>query len=122
MKGSTWKLDVGAEVTGQGSVRFRVWAPKVRTLALRIVSGKRTGTVPLYEEDEGFFSCTIEDVVDGDRYLYLLDGAITRPDPASRHQPDGVHGVSQVVDPRLFTWKDQDWAGITLEEYVMPWN
>lgn len=119
MKESNWKLDVGAEVTDQGNVRFRVWAPKAQTIALRIVSGKRTGTFPLYEEDKGFHSVDIEDVVDSDSYFYLLDGRPARPDPASRYQPEGVHGVSQVVDPRLFPWNDQGWAGISLEEYVI---
>lgn len=119
MTGSTWKLDVGAEVTERGSVLFRVWAPKVQTLALRIVSGKRTGTFPLDEEDEGFFSGAIEGAAAGDQYLYLLGDGAVRPDPASRCQPGGVHGVSQVVDPRLFPWKDDGWHGIPLEEYVI---
>jgi maltooligosyltrehalose trehalohydrolase len=119
MTGNTWKLDIGAEVTEQGSTRFRVWAPKARTVALRMKSGKRTGDIPLHKEDDGFFSGVVEDVADGDRYLYLLDNEAKRPDPASRYQPEGVHGVSQVVDPRLFPWHDQGWTGIPLQEHVI---
>ena len=119
MTENTWKLDIGAEVTEQGNTRFRVWAPKARTVALRMMSGKRTSTIPLQEEDDGFFSGVIEDVAGNDQYLYLLDNAVLRTDPASRYQPDGVHGVSQVVDPRLFPWHDQDWTGIPLHEYVI---
>jgi len=119
MAGNTWKLDIGAEVTGQGNTRFRVWAPRVRTVALRMISGKKTGTIPLDEEGDGFFSGIIEDVGDCDRYLYLLDGGPERPDPASRYQPEGVHGVSQVVDPKLFQWHDQGWTGIPIQEYVI---
>jgi maltooligosyltrehalose trehalohydrolase len=119
MTGNTWKLDIGAEVTEEGSTRFRVWAPKARTVALRMMSGKRTGDLPLHEEDDGLFSGDIEDVADGDKYLYLLDNGTERPDPASRFQPEGVHGVSQVVDPRLFPWQDQGWTGIPLQEHVI---
>jgi maltooligosyltrehalose trehalohydrolase len=119
MKGSNWKLDFGAEVTEEGNVHFRVWAPKVQTLALRIVTGKRAGTIPLNEEDQGFFSGTIEGVIANDRYLYILDNKAARPDPASRYQPDGVHGVSQVIDSRLFPWQDHGWNGIPLKEYVI---
>lgn len=119
MAGNGWNLDIGAEVTGPASVRFRVWAPRVRTLALRIVSGKGRGTIPLPAEENGFFSGTVEGVAAGDQYLYLPDGGAERPDPASRYQPDGVHGASQVVDPRLFPWRDRGWTGIPLEEYVI---
>lgn len=114
-----WKLDVGAEVTEEGETRFRVWAPKSRTVALRIVSGKGTGTIPMQKEKFGYFSATVKDVPAGDRYLYLLENGEERPDPASRFQPDGVHGASQVVDPRLFSWHDDGWKGIPLEEYVI---
>ena len=36
------------------------------------------------------------------------------PDPASRFQPEGPHGPSQVVDPAAFAWTDHDWQGIAL--------
>jgi maltooligosyltrehalose trehalohydrolase len=84
-----------------------------------MVSGKRAGTIPLHQENEGFFSGMVEDVADNDRYHYLLDNEALRPDPASRYQPEGVHGASQVVDPRLFPWHDQGWTGIPLQEYVI---
>ncbi|MBI1921418.1 MAG: malto-oligosyltrehalose trehalohydrolase [Geobacter sp.] len=114
-----WKLDIGAEVTKEGTTRFRVWAPKSRTVAIRIVSGKRTGTIPLQAEEFGYFSATVEGVAAGDRYFYLLESGEARPDPASRFQPDGVHEASQVVDPMLFTWHDEGWKGFPLDEYVI---
>lgn len=116
---NAWKPDIGAEVMEDGSVRFRVWAPRVRKPAVRIVSGKRSRTLPLREEERGYFSGTAEGVTAGDRYLYILDDGAERPDPASRFQPDGVHGASQVVDPASFTWSDDRWKGAPLEEYVI---
>jgi maltooligosyltrehalose trehalohydrolase len=53
----------------------------------------------------------------GDRYWYWLDKAVRRPDPASRSQPDGVHGPSQVIDP-TFAWSDSEWRGTALEECI----
>jgi maltooligosyltrehalose trehalohydrolase len=55
----------------------------------------------------------------GARYKYRLDGGDSFPDPASRYQPDGVHGPSQVVDPAAFTWTDSDWQGIPLDDLVI---
>jgi len=113
VKENTWKLDIGAEVTAQGSSRSGL-APKSQTMTLRMMSGKRAGAIPLHEEDEGFFSGVVDDVAANDHYLYFL---ITKPCARtlqSRYQPEGVHGVSQVVDPRLFHGADQGWTGIPL--------
>ena len=41
------------------------------------------------------------------------------PDPASRYQPEDVHGPSEVVDPRAYTWADADWRGRPWHETVL---
>lgn len=60
----------------------------------------------------GYFTVEIEDVEPGAKYCYVLSNGAERPDPASRYQPEGVHGPSQVVDPRSFEWTDDNWRGI----------
>ena len=55
----------------------------------------------------------------GDRYRYAIDGRGPFPDPASRYQPEGVHGPSEVVDPGQFRWSDRAWKGLTPEELVV---
>ena len=55
----------------------------------------------------------------GDRYAYILDGSNPIPDPVSRLLPEGVHGPTEIVDPTLFSWSDQKWRGLQLEEYVL---
>jgi maltooligosyltrehalose trehalohydrolase len=55
----------------------------------------------------------------GARYRFLVDGRGPWPDPASRFQPDGVHGASQVVDPGAFTWSDAAWGGAALASLVI---
>jgi maltooligosyltrehalose trehalohydrolase len=111
-----WALALGAIVTPKG-VRFRVWAPRASSLSLRIVGG--SDDLPMAAEKNGFFSLFVKGLGPGARYLYVLDEAYARPDPASRFQPEGVHGPSEVIDPDAFPWEDHDWKGIALEEMIL---
>jgi maltooligosyltrehalose trehalohydrolase len=52
-------------------------------------------------------------------YAYRLDGGPACPDPASRFQPAGPHGPSEIVDPGAFAWNDAEWPGITREGQVI---
>lgn len=67
----------------------------------------------------GYFEVDVSDVQAGDRYLYVLDGQVERPDPVSRFQPDGVHGPSQIIDPHRFQWDDRTWKGLPLEQLII---
>ena len=67
--------------------------------------------------EKGFFGVRVEDARPGALYFYRLDDREERPDPASRFQPRGVHGPSQVVDAR-FDWNDRSWKGLELREFV----
>ncbi len=55
----------------------------------------------------------------GDTYQYLLDGEGPFPDPASRHQPEGVHGPSMVIDPRSYGWQDSGWKRPPFRDLVL---
>ena len=66
---------------------------------------------------DGYHGGVMEDVDPGALYLYRLDARLERPDPASRFQPHGVHGPSQVMDAR-FDWTDGAWRGIPLRRYI----
>jgi maltooligosyltrehalose trehalohydrolase len=61
----------------------------------------------------------LEGVRAGDRYGYRLDGSEPLPDPVSRAQPDGVHGLSAIVDPAAFTWDDAHWPGLALADFLI---
>jgi maltooligosyltrehalose trehalohydrolase len=86
---------------------------------LRVESGNATGTHPLRPEADGFYTGFVPDAAAGDRYRYRLDGAKSLPDPASRYQPDGPHGPSQVVDPAAFSWRDREWRGRALRGQIV---
>ena len=110
------RLPVGSEVTPAG-VHFRVWAPRAR----RVEAVLDGGSVELEGEDGGYFSGLLEGIGAGALYRYRLDGAdgAAFPDPASRFQPQGPHGPSQVVDPSTFAWSDSGWRGVRREGQVL---
>ncbi|MDD2852661.1 MAG: malto-oligosyltrehalose trehalohydrolase [Desulfuromonadaceae bacterium] len=110
--------DIGAIPLPDGSTRFRVWAPRVREVAV-IILDNSLPPVPLSAEADGYFSGIVTGAGAGSRYRYLLDGSAERPDPASHYQPNGVHGPSQIVDNHAFHWSDNAWSGIPLEQYII---
>ncbi len=112
-------MTIGASVIDKNKVSFNIWAPRVNELSVRIVSGSRKGDIPLEKDPMGYFRCSEVNACAGDRYLYLLNGNAAYPDPASRFQPDGVHGPSEIVDPAEFKWRDNDWKGLPLEDYLI---
>jgi len=111
------RLEVGAEVMGAEGVHFRVWAPGRRAVAV-LLEGDATGDHPLESADNGHFEGFIPGLKAGTRYRYRLDGDGPFPDPASRFQPEGPHGPSEVVDPGSFDWSDRGWRGRGIEDAV----
>ena len=83
----------------EGATHFSVWAPRARSLALRVRTGAAAGDHPLVRDRRGVYTAIVAGVAAGDDYAYIIDGGAERPDPTSRWQPDGVHGPSRVVDP-----------------------
>jgi maltooligosyltrehalose trehalohydrolase len=90
----------------QDGVLFRIWAPDARSLELIIRDGRAAGRHPLKRLDEGVYETWIAGAAAGDRYAYRIDDEQELPDPASRFQPDGVHGASQIIDATAFGWTD----------------
>ncbi|HWI27314.1 MAG TPA: malto-oligosyltrehalose trehalohydrolase [Stellaceae bacterium] len=108
------ELPFGAELA-DGGVRFRLWAPKAGSVTLRL---EGVGDLPMAREPHGWFSLVTERAHVGSRYSYVIDG-LAVPDPASRHQPEDVHGPSEVIDPRTYEWRDAAWTGRPWEEVVL---
>jgi maltooligosyltrehalose trehalohydrolase len=117
----TRRFPFGAEID-DGGARFHVWAPARRTVEVVFVSGERRELRrhPLVDERDGFFSAHVSDVRAGALYFYRLDDDPQNyPDPASRFQPQGVHGPSQVIDPNRFAWDDANWPGVKLAGQIL---
>jgi maltooligosyltrehalose trehalohydrolase len=108
-----YELPFGAELVPDG-VLFRLWAPRAGSVALQLGDA----VLPMRAESEGWFALTTDRAGPGARYRYVVDGN-AYPDRASRRQPDGVHGASEVVDPGAYVWTDPVWRGRSWEEIVL---
>jgi maltooligosyltrehalose trehalohydrolase len=107
-------MPFGAEITSDG-IRFALWAPTAQDVRLVL----DTAELPMTADDEGWYSLVSQEARAGSRYGYKIDGNIVVPDPASRFQPDDVHGLSLVVDPGTYQWSDTAWTGRPWEETVL---
>ncbi|HEX9941616.1 MAG TPA: malto-oligosyltrehalose trehalohydrolase [Thermoanaerobaculia bacterium] len=115
----TRRLPVGAEVGPEG-VHFRVWAPKRQRVEVVFEApAEEEGPVELTREEGGYFSGFVEGAGAGALYKLRLDGGDAFPDPASRFQPQGPHGPSQVIDPSTFRWTVQDWPAVSARGQVI---
>ena len=109
------RLPVGAEIVPEG-VHFRVWAPQRSRV---VVTCEGRPSLSLRREGE-YFSGTCTGARAGTRYFFRLDDdKHPYPDPASRFQPEGPHGPSEVIDPSAFAWTDESWPGIVLGGQVL---
>jgi maltooligosyltrehalose trehalohydrolase len=102
---------LGATPLPGGGCEFVVWAPNRNAVQLLLKPQGQPRVVPMTRGELGYYRVIVDGVAPGTRYTYGLDGSQDRPDPASRHQPDGVHGPSEVVDVSAFAWTDADWKG-----------
>jgi maltooligosyltrehalose trehalohydrolase len=108
---------LGATYLGGGLGEFLVWAPLINQVEVHILSPEER-MVPLEKVSRGYHYGVVQGVKPGTRYFYRLDGNNERPDPASKFQPEGVHGPSQVIDPH-FVWEELHWSGIPFSHYVL---
>jgi malto-oligosyltrehalose trehalohydrolase len=116
--GETRNYDHGPRWLPRGGVRFRAWAPGQATLRLRL-DGVQTGqkTVPMKAGRQGWYEIDVAEALPGDRYAFELGDGTVVPDPASRFQPDDVHGWSELICP-AYPWR-VSWQGRRWEELVI---
>ncbi len=115
-----WALRFGARPLDDKSVEFRVWAPNLTSLDVRILrEDDQTRTIPMTGSADGEFVVTVSNVAEGTDYFYVLDGQRERPDPVSRWLPRGVHGPTRIVNPESFHWSDQTWQGTPLKDFII---
>lgn len=138
------RYPVGAEIIHYGATSFRVWAPRRKRVEVGILPptedakpldrnarshegpvrlsecAKTVRIVELSPDGHGYFAANVADVGAGNRYGFRLDaGDRLYADPASRFQPDGPAGMSQVIDPARFGWTDAAWQGPTIDNRVL---
>jgi maltooligosyltrehalose trehalohydrolase len=114
------RLPVGAELLPGGGVHFRVWAPRRKSVEVVIEGEGASYSIELEPQEHGYFSGLANGVREGALYRFRLDreGELY-PDPASRFQPRGPHGPSEVVSPNSFEWSDSEWSGVGREGQII---
>ena len=114
------RFPIGAEILPDGATHFRLWAPNHASVAVVLASGPGSpAAIPLERQPGGYHAALVPQAGAGTRYRYRLSGQDAFPDPASRFQPDGPHGPSQVVNPAAFPWGDGAWPGVGLKGQVI---
>ncbi|EHH68766.1 malto-oligosyltrehalose trehalohydrolase [Gluconobacter morbifer] len=105
----------GAELLAPDRTRFSFWAPACETVLLEV---EGLPPVTMEQQDDGFFTAEATCGA-GTRYRYRIREGFSVPDPASRYQPEGVHGPSEIIDPEFYQWKQPDWKGRPWEDTVV---
>ncbi|MGZ5176702.1 MAG: malto-oligosyltrehalose trehalohydrolase [Burkholderiales bacterium] len=112
-------MPFSAQTLDQERTRFRLWAPSARSVELILTNDQgEWQIVDMPVCGEGWRERTHQAAA-GTRYRYRIDGRLEVPDPASRHNPDDVHGASEVIDPTAFEWTDDAWRGRPWSEAVL---
>ncbi|HWY86363.1 MAG TPA: malto-oligosyltrehalose trehalohydrolase, partial [Gemmataceae bacterium] len=103
----------------ESETHFRVWAPTHHHVEVVVEGTLQPRSIALESDGGGYFA-GLATVGEGALYRFRLDDRPDLyPDPASRFQPAGPHGPSQVIDPRTFSWGDRAWSGVGLEGQVI---
>ncbi len=113
------EMPFGARLNADGSALFRLWAPGARRVDLVRVGGREAGDHAMQPLADGWFERVSENVDANSRYAFRIDGGLVVPDPASRCNPDDVHGASATTDPLAFDWPDEAWRGRPWHEAIL---
>ncbi|MGA1802971.1 malto-oligosyltrehalose trehalohydrolase [Rhizobium sp. HT1-10] len=105
----------GPVFTASG-ILFRLWAPRQRVVSLKIDGGQ---PISMAAGVDGWFSANVDGAGAGTAYKFVLEDGMEVPDPASRFQPAGPHGDSEVIDPETYQWQAREWSGRRWEEAVV---
>ncbi len=111
------RMPFGAEIQPGGEVRFSIFAPSAASVKLAIDGV--ADAIAMLATSSGWHHLTSSGAVAGSRYRFVLPDGRRVADPASRHQPDGVHGPSEVIDPCAYLWNDRAWSGRPWAEAVL---
>jgi maltooligosyltrehalose trehalohydrolase len=103
---------LGAFPAGDGTARFRVWAPRPERVTLRVGGREHE----LEDAGYGIREATVE-AEPGEDYAYVI-ADIEFPDPASRWQASGLRGRSRLLDA-AHEWTDDGFAPPALRDSVL---
>ncbi len=108
------RMPFGPQALDDGRTCFRLWAPSAPQVEL-MLDGR---PLPMRALADGWHEAAAV-AAPGARYAFRIDGGLVVPDPASRSNPDDVHGASALTDPQAFDWPDAGWSGRPWHEAVL---
>lgn len=112
-------MPFGPSLLPEGGVLFRLWAPGAENIELCLINN---GEQPVFSDMEalpaGWFQLKNREAVVGSLYQFRINGDLLVPDPASRFQPQDIHGPSQIISPVEFDWQHGKWQGRPWEEVL----
>jgi len=111
-----YSMKFGTQILPEG-VRFRLWAPKMAQVAVRIDALERT--LPMQRLARGWHEAVVAEARAGMRYRFVLEDETALPDPAARFQPEDVNGPSEIIDPLDFAWTDRGWTGHAWDDTIL---
>ena len=116
MTAREYRTPAGAILEPNGDIRFRLWAPGAESVGLFLDGGR--AAFSMRKTSDGWHELLTHEAKPGSLYQYVLPDGMMVPDPASRFQPDDVHGPSEVIDPVSYDWT-VDWAGRDWDDVVL---
>src|SRR5689334_13019885 len=99
----TQTAHIGTTRLGDGTWQFLLWAPNARSASIHLKDKDKDEFVPMDALEHGYHRAVMNSLPQNARYVYRLEDGRELPDPASRFQPEGVHGPSQIVDTAAFS-------------------
>jgi malto-oligosyltrehalose trehalohydrolase len=111
------RMPFGPELQAQSGVSFRIFAPGVDKMRLKLDDS--SASLLMNSTTEGWHTLIVPDAGAGTRYRFVLPDGMQVPDPASRYQPEDVYGPSEVIDPGAYFWSDGEWLGRNWAEVVL---
>ncbi len=112
------RMPFGAEYRADGTTRFRLWAPGSASVELELTGSQGPTRLSTQRGADGWHERETE-AAPGTRYAFVVGDGLRVPDPASRFNPDDIHGASEVVDVRTYGWRDAAWRGRPWHEAVV---
>lgn len=98
-------------------IEFILWAPTQKKVDLKITFPE-SALYPMAVDEWGYWKVTLPHIVQGTRYVFVLEDGTVCADPASVSQPDGVFHSSEIID-KTFGWTDTQWKGLTMKELII---
>lgn len=117
-------MPFGCALRPEGGARFRLWAPSAATVQLDLtLPGAHEATRHAMCRVDGWHEIDLPHACAGSSYQFIVQTresqALAVPDPASRSNPQGVHGASMIVDPNAYAWAAFEWRGQAWPDAVL---